>query len=66
MTKIPKITRPEFVTSTLDVFSDELFSIHQLPQAHEDLDKVHKLVMLTDDETFPMIDKQSWWQTYKY
>lgn len=64
MTKNAQITRPEFVTSTLEVY-DELFYHHQLPQVQEDLDKVHKLVMLTDDERFPNMDKQTWWETYR-
>lgn len=65
MTNNPENARPEFVTSTIDVFNDELFHIHQLPQMHEDLDRVHKLVMLIIDEYFPNLDKQSWWETYK-
>lgn len=64
MTKTIENARPQFVTSTLELY-DELFTIHQLPQAQEDLDRVHKLVMLTDDERFPNFDKQTWWETYK-
>lgn len=64
MTKTIQNARPEFVTSTLEVY-DELFVIHQLPQVQEDLDRVHKMVMLTDDERFTIVDKQTWWETYR-
>jgi hypothetical protein len=59
-----KNARPEFVTSTLELYN-ELFTIHPLGQAQEDLDFVFKKVMLTSDEEIPLLNKQTFWETYR-
>ena len=65
MQKTIKNAHLQLDAETISVFADELFGLHQLPQVQEDLDRVHKLVMLTDDERFPQLDKQTWWESYK-